>query len=87
MIPCYIGAIPVQLKAVLPGFTKGELGVLMPKGSEDLLEYVNELSYEKAAQIMQEGMGTQFDPNMYLVFLSCRSKLEQYYSLVQMEQQ
>ena len=26
------------------------------------------MSYEKAAQIMQEGMGTQFDPNMYLVF-------------------
>lgn len=47
MIPCYIGAILVQLKAVLPGFTKGELGVLMPKGSEDLLEYVNEFLTEE----------------------------------------
>lgn len=47
MIPCYIGAIPVQLKAVLPGFTKGELGVFMPKGSEDLLEYVNEFLTEE----------------------------------------
>ena len=44
--------------------------------------YKEPMSYEKAAQIMQEGMGTQFDPNMYLVFLSCRSKLERYYSLV-----
>ena len=30
-------------------FTNGQLGVLMPKGSEDLLEYVNEfLEKEKA---------------------------------------
>lgn len=33
--------------------------------------------------ILLEGMGTQFDPNMHLVFLSCRSRLEYYYSLVQ----
>lgn len=45
--------------------------------------YKEPMSYDKAAQIMQEGMGTQFDPNMYLVFLSCRSRLERYYSLVQ----
>lgn len=45
--------------------------------------YKEPMSYEKAAQIMQEGMGTQFDPNMYLVFLSCREALEHYYSLVQ----
>jgi HD-GYP domain-containing protein (c-di-GMP phosphodiesterase class II) len=45
--------------------------------------YKEPMSYEKAAQIMQEGMGTQFDPNMHLVFLSCRSRLEHYYSLVQ----
>ena len=37
----------------------------------------------KAAQIMREGMGTQFDPNMYLVFQSCQSKLERYYALAQ----
>ena len=45
--------------------------------------YKEPMSYEKAAQIMQEGMGTQFDPNMHLVFLSCQSRLEHYYSLVQ----
>ena len=45
--------------------------------------YKEPMSYEKAAQIMQEGMGTQFDPNMYLVFISCRSELERYYSQAQ----
>jgi len=45
--------------------------------------YKEPMSYEKAAQIMEEGMGTQFDPNMHLVFLSCRSRLEHYYSLAQ----
>lgn len=37
----------------------------------------------KAAQIMREGMGTQFDPNMLAVFLNCQSLLEHYYSLAQ----
>ena len=45
--------------------------------------YKEPMSYEKAAQIMREGMGTQFDPSMHLVFLSCRSRLEQYYALAQ----
>ncbi len=40
------------------------------------------MSFEKAAQIMREGMGTQFDPGMLVVFLSCRSKLERYYSFI-----
>ena len=44
--------------------------------------YKAPMSYEKAAQIMQEGMGTQFDPNMYLVFVNCRSKLERYYQMI-----
>ena len=43
--------------------------------------YKEPMSYEKAAQIMQEGMGTQFDPNMLIVFMNCRSRLEHYYSL------
>ncbi len=42
--------------------------------------YKKPMSFEKASQIMLEGMGTQFDPNMYMVFLDCRSLLEQYYS-------
>ena len=45
--------------------------------------YKEPMSYEKAAQIMQEGMGTQFDPNMHVVFLSCRGRLERYYALAQ----
>ena len=42
--------------------------------------YKEPMSYDKAAQIMVEGMGTQFDPNMHLVFLNCRDELERYYS-------
>ncbi len=42
--------------------------------------YKEPMSFEKAARIMCEGMGTQFDPNMRLVFLSCRQELERYYS-------
>ncbi len=45
--------------------------------------YKEPMSYEKAAQIMEEGMGTQFDPNMLLVFQNCREKLERYYSFTQ----
>ena len=45
--------------------------------------YKAPMSYDKAAQIMVEGMGTQFDPNMHVVFLSCRSRLERYYSAAQ----
>ncbi len=37
------------------------------------------LGYEQTAQIMLEGMGTQFDPNMYDVFMACRGDLERYY--------
>ncbi len=42
--------------------------------------YKPALSFSKAAEIMKEGMGTQFDPNMYTVFLDCRAQLEQYYA-------
>ena len=44
--------------------------------------YKEPMSFEQAAKIMTEGMGTQFDPSMLLVFLNCRGKLEQYYSFV-----
>ncbi len=37
------------------------------------------LGYEQTAAIMLEGMGTQFDPNMYDVFMDCREQLENYY--------
>ena len=42
--------------------------------------YKKPLSFEVACDIMCEGMGTQFDPNMRAVFLGCRERLEQYYS-------
>ena len=36
-------------------FTRGQLGILMPKGSEDLLEYVNEfLAAEKESGRIDE---------------------------------
>ncbi len=42
--------------------------------------YKKAMSFDTAARIMLEGMGTQFDPNMYNVFLDCREQLEKYYS-------
>lgn len=41
--------------------------------------YKKPMSFEQASQIMLDGMGTQFDPNMYTVFLDCREQLENYY--------
>jgi HD-GYP domain-containing protein (c-di-GMP phosphodiesterase class II) len=41
--------------------------------------YKPAMSFEQAAEIMLEGMGTQFDPNMKAVFLGCREDMENYY--------
>ncbi len=41
--------------------------------------YKPAMSFEQAAEIMLEGMGTQFDPNMKAVFLGCRKDMENYY--------
>ena len=41
--------------------------------------YKDAMSFEKAHDIMIEGMGTQFDPNMKAVFLGCQEQLEEYY--------
>ena len=41
--------------------------------------YKEPMSFEQAAKIMRESMGTQFDPNMASVFEGCREQLEQYY--------
>lgn len=41
--------------------------------------YKEPMSFEEAREIMCQGMGTQFDPNMRKIFLSCREKLEEYY--------
>ncbi|MBP5160197.1 MAG: HD domain-containing protein [Lachnospiraceae bacterium] len=41
--------------------------------------YKKPMSFEQAQQIMVEGMGSQFDPNMLSVFMGCREELENYY--------
>lgn len=45
--------------------------------------YKEPMSFEQAARIMCEGMGTQFDPNMRIVFQCCRPELERYCSEIQ----
>ncbi len=44
--------------------------------------YKEPMSFEKAAEIMMEGMGSQFDPNMLSAFIGCRGKLEAYYRTI-----
>ena len=36
-------------------------------------------SYEKAFNIIEDGMGTQFDPNLNKYFIACRPLIEEYY--------
>ena len=40
---------PDTVQLIHEPFTQGELGVLMPEGSEDLLDYVNEFLAEEIA--------------------------------------
>ena len=42
--------------------------------------YKEKFSFEKAYEIIMEGMGTQFDKNLEKYFISAREKLEKYYS-------
>lgn len=42
--------------------------------------YKEALSFDKAFKIMNECMGSQFDPAMRPVFVACRNKLEAYYT-------
>lgn len=42
--------------------------------------YKEPMSFEKAYDIMCEGMGSQFDPSMLPIFVACREKLEAYYT-------
>ena len=41
--------------------------------------YKKEMGFEEASNIMCEGMGSQFDPEMKEIFLACRERLEDYY--------
>jgi len=42
--------------------------------------YKNSMSFEEAFQIIQEGMGTQFDAQLNKYFVGCHRQLEEYYS-------
>lgn len=42
--------------------------------------YKEAMTFEEASRIMNENMGTQFDPAMRPVFNACRAYLEEYYS-------
>jgi len=42
--------------------------------------YKEAMSYEQANAIMNDCMGSQFDPAMRPIFASCRTKLEDYYT-------
>lgn len=41
--------------------------------------YKDKMTFEEAAQIIRDGMGTQFDPALAEIFESCREELEQFY--------
>ena len=41
--------------------------------------YKDEFSFEKANQIILEGMGTQFDPGLEKYYLAARDKIEAFY--------
>ena len=42
--------------------------------------YKESMSFEQADRIIQEGMGTQFDPKLNPYYVRCRERLEEYYS-------
>lgn len=42
--------------------------------------YKEPMSFEKAYEIMDECMGSQFDPAMRPIFMACRTRLELYYA-------
>jgi response regulator RpfG family c-di-GMP phosphodiesterase len=43
--------------------------------------YKDRMTYEEAAAIILDGMGTQFDPKLEDVFVTCRPRLERYYDM------
>lgn len=47
--------------------------------------YKDKMSFEKADQIMMEGMGSQFAPEMEEVYCRARPKLEEYYSSLEQD--
>jgi response regulator RpfG family c-di-GMP phosphodiesterase len=45
--------------------------------------YKDSYSFERANQIILEGMGTQFDPGLRSAYEKARPRLEEYYSRLQ----
>ena len=45
--------------------------------------YKDKVSFEKADQIIREGMGSQFDPALEPVYLAAKPKLEAYYAALE----
>ena len=41
--------------------------------------YKDKMSFEQAFNIIEQGMGTQFDADLNKYFVACRKKLENYY--------
>jgi len=41
--------------------------------------YKEAFSYEKAYEIIEESLGTHFDPKLGRIFLTCKEELEQLY--------
>lgn len=43
--------------------------------------YKKAMSFEEAAKIVEDSMGTQFDPDLLPVFRNCREYIEEYYTI------
>ena len=41
--------------------------------------YKEKMPFDKANAIIEEGMGTQFDPGLHKAYLAARPRLEAYY--------
>ena len=44
--------------------------------------YKEQMSFDEAFKIIEESLGTHFDPELGKIFLQCRGKLEEYYSAI-----
>ncbi len=44
--------------------------------------YKEQMSFDEAFKIIEDSLGSHFDPELGKIFLQCRGKLEEYYSLI-----
>ncbi len=73
------------------GYPEGRVGSMIPLEARimavaDVYDalvsqrcYKKSMGYDEAKQIILDGMGTQFDPNLETIFRNCCDKLEAYY--------